>query len=748
LIEENGEGRPLPQPSPRKAGANGHVGGSTAKKETDPVFDWMKSTDVLWMIPAAPLLACLWVTLVGHVIRRPFAHRPVILAIGISAVLSVHLLLNVVPPTATEVGDGAVTAKAQEADSHHDHAAPVEKGEHAEHHGSHAAQAVVWTPRSTNAFGETIGPKGVTTPVPWIRAGTLIVNPTLRADAMTALMLVMVTSVSFLVAIFASGYMKGDPGYPRFFASIALFVFSMCMLVLAGNFLLMFVFWEAVGLCSYLLIGFWFKKPSAAAAAKKAFVVNRIGDFGFILGVFLVWQTFGTLDFDALFGNSKTIRDIVTQQPEILTTICFLLFVGAIGKSAQFPLHVWLPDAMEGPTPVSALIHAATMVTAGVYLVARCTPFFVHAPKAQMFVAGIGAATALIAAITALTQYDLKRVLAYSTVSQLGYMFMALGAAGAGKELATLAVTFAMFHMFTHAFFKAVLFLSAGSVMHSMGDVIDMRRFSGLRKTLPITHITFLAGALALAGFPLLSGFWSKDEILAIVSEATKHPEHGGFYQIILVVALVTSLMTAFYTFRAYFMTFWGEEKFPEEAGHHPHDAPPAMAIPLFVLGAAALVVGAAAGPTHLYGDYLAHTVGLPATHHHEPNLLMMGISSVLAIAGIGLAYLCYVASPGIARNLKSALSPLHAWSLDGLMLDRLYLQYVVKPLRLVAKISEFFDRWVIDVIVDCVGFLPGLFGAVLRPVHTGFVQNYALVMLIGLVVSLISVLRVLAGTM
>jgi NADH-quinone oxidoreductase subunit L len=507
----------------------------------------------------------------------------------------------------------------------------------------------------------------------------------------------------------------------------------------------MFVFWEAVGLCSYLLIGFWFKKPSAAAAAKKAFVVNRIGDFGFILGVFMIWSTFGTLDFGELFADPARIREHVMNQPEIFSTICILLFVGAVGKSAQFPLHVWLPDAMEGPTPVSALIHAATMVTAGVYLVARCTPFFVHAPDAQMLVSGIGAATALIAALTALTQYDLKRVLAYSTVSQLGYMFMALGAAGAGTELATLAVTFAMFHMFTHAFFKAVLFLSAGSVMHSMGDVIDMRRFSGLRKALPITHITFLAGALALAGFPLLSGFWSKDEILAIVLEASKHPTHGTFYTVILGVALLTSLLTAFYTFRAYFMTFWGEEKFPEEAGHHPHDAPPAMAIPLLILGVAALVVGGLAGPTHLYGGYLAHTPGLPEAHAHGPNVLMMGISAVLAIAGIAVAYACYVKSPGIAQNLKNGLSPVHSFSQEGLMLDRFYLRFVVKPLRLIATISEFFDRWVIDVIVDCVGFVPGLFGAILRPIHGGYVQGYAVVMLIGLVVCLVSVLRALA---
>ncbi|MBS0204465.1 MAG: NADH-quinone oxidoreductase subunit L [Planctomycetes bacterium] len=705
----------------------------------------------------------MWIVVVGHVVRRQYAHRPVVVAIAISTALSYHLLLNVVPTGFVERDHGAhaETAAAHEHAEHVDSDTPAD----AEHPD---------VPEAHTHAADASGPTAISTTLyEWIRIGseaspTLSIPVKLRADAMTALMLVMVTTVSLLVAVFASGYMKGDPGYPRFFASIALFVFSMCMLVLAGNFLLMFVFWEAVGLCSYLLIGFWFKKPSAAAAAKKAFVVNRIGDFGFILGVFLIWVTFDTLDFDVLFANPLAIRAIVSQQPEIFTFICMLLFVGAIGKSAQFPLHVWLPDAMEGPTPVSALIHAATMVTAGVYLVARCTPFFILAPKAQMFVAGIGAVTALIAAITALTQYDLKRVLAYSTVSQLGYMFMALGAAGAGTNLATLAVTFAMFHMFTHAFFKAVLFLSAGSVMHSMGDVIDMRRFSGLRSVLPITHITFLAGALALAGFPLLSGFWSKDEILSIVFEATKGTQlhsikvmfpftnyhwvieftTGTYYTLILGVGLLASLMTAFYTFRAYFMTFWGEQKFPEEAGHHPHDAPPAMAIPLLILGVAALIVGGIAGPTHLYGNYLAQTPGLPAGDHLQPNMLMMGISSVLAILGIGLAYVCYVATPAIARDMKSSMSPLHAFSQSGLMLDYLYLRFVVLPLRLLAQIAEFFDRWVIDVIVDCFGFVPGLFGAILRPIHSGYVQNYAMVMLIGLVVCLVSVLRVLAGTL
>lgn len=696
------------------------------------MFEWLKD-NVLWVIPAAPLAACLWIVVVGHVIRRKYAHRPLVLGLVISWLASIFLLAVVVP-------DHFSQKNGHNAEAVQETRTETEEGKdpgHAEHEGQHAAAT---PPKIKNAVEYTV--------YQWFKVGTIDIPVTLRADAMSALMLTMVTTVSLLVAIFASSYMTGDPGYPRFFASMALFVFSMCMLVLAGNFLLMFVFWEAVGLCSYLLIGFWFEKPSAAAAAKKAFVVNRIGDFGFILGILFIWQTFGTLDFETLFGSPRAIAELAVTQPEAFHWICLLLLIGAIGKSAQFPLMVWLPDAMEGPTPVSALIHAATMVTAGVYLIARCTPMFVHAPYVQMGVAAIGAATALIAAITALTQYDLKRVLAYSTVSQLGYMFMSLGAAGGGEELAAHATTFAMFHMFTHAFFKAVLFLSAGSVMHAMGNIIDMRQFSGLRKVLPITHWTFLAGALALSGFPLLSGFWSKDEILAVVAAASRNPAHGQFYQVILGIGLLAAFMTAFYTFRAYFMTFWGDEKFPEEAGHHPHDAPPAMAGPLAILAIAALGIGLLTGPTHWYAGYLHHTPGFPHGDELETNWLMMGLSSVLAVGGIALAYLMYVVSPGIAQNLKSSMSVPFKLSQEGLYIDWAGYKFIAAPLRVFATICEFFDRWVIDTLVDCFGFIPGLFGSIIRPIQNGMVQNYGMVMMIGLVVCLVSVLRALAVPM
>ena len=424
--------------------------------------------------------------------------------------------------------------------------------------------------------------------ITWFAAGKLKVHYTINVDPLSAMMLAMVTFISTWIALFSSGYMHGDKGYARFFAVMSLFVFSMCGLVLANNFLFLIAFWEGVGLCSYLLIGYYFEKPSAAAAARKAFLVTRIGDTGFILGIFLLWKLGGwNTDLTALFEH------IAKNPPDqgMLTTACLLLFCGAVGKSAQFPLYVWLPDAMEGPTPVSALIHAATMVTAGVYLLARCAPLFVRCPEAQIVVACIGGITALLAAFIALAQTDLKRILAYSTVSQLGYMFLALGTVGSISP--AFAVTAAMFHLFTHAFFKALLFLSAGSVMHAMGGVIDVRQFGGLRKILPVTHITFLCGAAALAGVPLLSGFWSKDLILESLAEASESSSpYTALFYILLLVAFLTAFMTAFYTFRAYFLTFWGTEKIPHEAGHHAHESPSVMTIPLMVLAVGALESG------------------------------------------------------------------------------------------------------------------------------------------------------------
>ncbi|MFO0946381.1 MAG: NADH-quinone oxidoreductase subunit L [Planctomycetota bacterium] len=583
----------------------------------------------------------------------------------------------------------------------------------------------------------------------WITAGDLSVHFTLRADPLTAVMLVMVTFVSLLVAIYAAGYMHGDPGYPRFFAAIGLFVFSMTMLVLSSNFLLLYVFWEAVGLCSYLLIGFWFRKPEAAAAAKKAFLVNRIGDFGFALGIFLTWYYVGEslfwnapagkqlLDYDVVFAAAGKIAE---AHPTGIVVICLLLFAGAVGKSAQFPLHVWLPDAMEGPTPVSALIHAATMVTAGVYMVARCSPLFDLAPTAQVIVAGIGGITALLAALIALTQYDLKRVMAYSTVSQLGLMFMALGSAAGAKGLLTFAVVAAIFHLFTHAFFKALLFLASGSVMHSMGDVIDMRRFSGLRHTLKTTHWTFLCGAVALAGIPPFSGFWSKDEILVCLNAAAHDGPYAGYFELLLDMAVLTSLLTSFYVFRAYFMTFWGPEHFPHEAGHHPHDAPPSMAIPLKILAVCALGIGFVTGPpTHWIAGYLEKTPGLPHHEFHESAGAVMVIGSMVALAGLAVAWLLYVYRPALLDKLTQVAGKFTDLSLNKFYIDEIYAWIIVRPLRILALLCQVVDKYFVDQIVDLVGSMPARIGQVFRPVQNGMIQSYALVMAVGLTVLVVS---------
>ncbi len=433
------------------------------------------------------------------------------------------------------------------------------------------------------------------------------VDVTLRIDPLSAIMLSMVTFVSSLVAIYASGYMHGDPGYWRFFTYIALFVFSMTMLVSVSNFVLLYVFWEAVGLCSYLLVGFWYEKPAAVAAGKKAFLVNRVGDFGFAIALFLIYVHYGTLNFHDAGGLAGVLGQTRLSTPSlyvgggIATAICLLLMVGACGKSAQVPLHVWLPDAMEGPTPVSALIHAATMVTAGVYMVTRCTPLFALSAEARAVVAILGTTTAVLGGIIALTQNDLKRVLAYSTISQLGYMFLGLG-------VGTLAgIVAGMFHLFTHAFFKALLFLGAGSVMHAM-QTIDMRRFSGLRHLMPTTHWTFLFGCLALSGVFPWAGFWSKDAILAA---AHAKGEHDPLFQALFIAGVVAALMTAFYTFRGYFLTFFGPERVPHEAGHHAHESGPAITFPLTVLAVCALVVGAYFELTGSFEHFLVATPSL-----------------------------------------------------------------------------------------------------------------------------------------
>lgn len=702
---------------------------------------------ILWLIPGAPLIAAGIIALFGKMFLGERSHVPCVAALAVAFACSLALLVSIVPTTF----EARLTPSGESAKQGNPHYQPT--------------------------ADEIISPQkgAIATGFQWVDIGSMQVRVDLRADAISAIMLAMVTGVSLLVAIFASGYMHGDPGYARFFAAVSLFVFSMCMLVLSGNYVQLFMFWEAVGLCSYLLIGFWFKKPSAAAAAKKAFVINRIGDFGLITGVFLIWKTFGSVDFQTVLFNAELIAKVNANHPGTLPLICLLLFIGAMGKSAQFPLHVWLPDAMEGPTPVSALIHAATMVTAGVYLVARSTPLFMYAPNVQLFVSAIGATTALVAALIALTQYDLKRVMAYSTVSQLGFMFMALGAAAAGPKVATFAVMAAMFHLFTHAYFKALLFLASGSVMHSMGDVIDMRRFSGLKHALPVTHWTFLCGALALAGFPLMAGFWSKDDILVALGNGM-HSEHKLFFTVIFGVAVLTALLTAFYTFRAYFMTFWGPEKFPEEAlqphghgahddhghGHavahdahaasdhahgeaRPHDAPPAMAWPLRILAVCAVGIGFV-GPLHLFGNYFEHTPGLPAASPHGLHLGPMLMSVVIALTGIALAYKWYVKSPEIPAGLATKLRPLFALSQGKFFFDELFTVLLVAPLRIIATLCVLFDKFVLDGVVDSFGALPRFMSQAPRRFHGGLTPAYATTMLIAVLGCILCVMQLFAG--
>ncbi len=580
-------------------------------------------------------------------------------------------------------------------------------------------------------------PSLVSDPVTWFAAGKLSVNFTIALDPLSCIMLAMVTFIATWIAIFSSGYMHGDGGYVRYFAVMSLFVFSMCGLVLANNFFLLLAFWEGVGLCSYLLVGYYFEKPSAAAAARKAFLVTRLGDTGLIIGVFMLWRLtgFATTDIATAFD---IITKTVTDHPERLNelTIALLcLFCGAVGKSAQFPLYVWLPDAMEGPTPVSALIHAATMVTAGVYLVARCAPLFALSPTAQITVAWIGGITAILAAFIAMAQTDLKRVLAYSTVSQLGYMFLALGTIGAVAP--AYAVTAALFHLFTHAFFKALLFLSAGSVMHAMGNVIDMRRFGGLRKVMPVTHITFLCGAAALAGVPLLSGFWSKDMVFeSLYLGAEGNSPHTGSLFILLLVGLVTAGMTAFYTFRAYFLTFWGEVRIPEEAGHHAHESPSAMTIPLIVLAIGAVGIGAIVEPiTHAFSDFLARTPRLVGAEEvHGFNWGLAGVSALLALGGIAIAYMCY--GKGGPEVVPAPLEPFYAASRDKLYVDEVYSYSFVKPAEWLAFMARVFDL-LLDSLARLVSAVPRLFGAAVRPIQNGLVQFYALSMALGLVVFL-----------
>jgi NADH-quinone oxidoreductase subunit L len=532
---------------------------------------------------------------------------------------------------------------------------------------------------------------------PWIESGDLSVACAFYVDRLSLVMLLVVTGVGMLIHFYSIGYMAHDPGYYRFFAYLNLFTFFMLVLVLAANYPLLFVGWEGVGLASYLLIGFWFRKQSASDAGKKAFIVNRIGDFGFSLALFLIFLTFRSFDFATIFPRAEGAGTAT------LTAIALLLFVGAAGKSAQLPLYVWLPDAMEGPTPVSALIHAATMVTAGVYMVARSAPIFIHAPGAMDVVAITGVLTAFFAATIGLVQTDIKRVLAYSTISQLGYMFLGAGAGGFNAGI---------FHLVTHAFFKALLFLAAGSVIHAVSGEQDMRRMGGLRHRIPVTFATFFIGALAISGVPPLAGFFSKDEILLRAFERSPA---------LYALGVVTALMTAFYVFRAVFLTFFGAPRLSAEAEHDLHESPPIMLGPLVILA----VLSAAGGflPVSRWLGESART-GMP----HGLEMSLMTLSVAAGLGGIALAYLLYVARPGLADEWAARAGALYRLVLNKYYVDEFYSTTVVRPLLAVSTefLWKVMDAGVIDGAVNQVGRRSMGAGQVLRQIQSGNIRSYA----------------------
>jgi len=596
----------------------------------------------------------------------------------------------------------------------------------------------------------------------WIGVGALQANMSYLIDPLTIVMLVVVTGIGTLVAIYAAGYMAGDRGYARFFTGVSLFIFAMTTLVMADNLVLLYLGWEGVGLCSYLLIGFYYQKPSAVAAAKKAFIVNRIGDLGFALGIFLIYQTFGTVSMADVLAQAGQVEHPTAAHQ----WIPFLLMAGAFGKSAQLPLYVWLPDAMEGPSPVSALIHAATMVTAGVYMIVRLLPVFELSTYALPTVAIVGAVTALFAATIALCQNDLKRVFAYSTISQLGYMFLGVG---------VLSSMGAIFHLFTHAFFKALLFLTAGSVMHALAGQLDMRKISGLRTKMPITCWLMFIGCLALGGFPYTAGFFSKDTILA-ETMVVGLGGHAPLYTILAVVGLITALLTAFYTFRLWFRVFLGPTEYETANEHHgypvpahngdiqvqhvhePHEVSWLMNAPLVVLAAGALLAGvvgehwiASMTPGSVPGSAATAAHGAEAGLHDSAATLfgmnvhaaMMLISSVVAIVGIGAAgyyhWLNRPAAEDVARRYPAVVHLLA----NKYYVDEIYDRLIVTPLRTVGELCYALDRLMIDGLVALVGFLPRLVGLAVQPAQRGVLQGYGLGMAIGVAIIILVIVAV-----
>ncbi len=549
----------------------------------------------------------------------------------------------------------------------------------------------------------------------WITSETFTLNLSILIDPLSVFMFLIVTGVGFLIHVYSLSYMEGDPEFPRFFAYLNLFIFSMLVLIAAADFFFLIVGWALVGLASYLLIGFWREKTSAVLAARKAFVMNVIGDVGMVIAAFVIFSHFGTLNYLDVFAAAKAN---LRPNDDVALLITLLLLVGAFAKSAQLPLHTWLPDAMEGPTPVSALIHAATMVTAGVYLVARCHVLYELAPYTMYFIAGVGVITAVFAGSMALVQYDIKRVIAYSTMSQLGYMFLAVGIG---------VFSAGMFHLMTHAFFKALLFLSAGSVIHALNGEQDLRRMGGLRKSMPLTHLTFLIGSLALAGFPLTSGFYSKEAIIL----SSYHGEMGNIF--FWAIAVLTAGMTAFYIFRVYFYTFNGTLRSPEA---HPHEGPLALTAPLVALAGLALLAG---GLGHWVDEFLAPVFGAAPVHPEDE--LLETIAVTAGVVGIAFAGILYMTGRDRLEFVKQALAPIYDLLYNKYYVDEIYDFLIVRPTKAIgAFLEEKAERQGIDFAVDEVG---AQIHGVSRGIglwQSGKVRTYALNMVAGLVVILLFV--------
>jgi len=582
---------------------------------------------------------------------------------------------------------------------------------------------------SLSAFSEVASGSVISVPLyTWLTSGNLDIHIGLYIDRLTSVMLLLVTIVSSLVHVYTIGYMHGEPGYARFFCYIALFTFSMLMLVLADNLLQLFVFWEAVGLCSYLLIAHWYERASACTAATKAFIVNRVGDFGFMLGLLLVWYSFGSLSYHEIFpaAHEAATRTMNVLGPfggtwdlSVLTLICLLLFAGAMGKSAQVPLHVWLPDAMEGPTPISALIHAATMVTAGVFLVARIAPLYNLSPTALNVVALVGAATMVVGATIALTQTDIKRVVAYSTVSQLGYMVMAcgLGAYASG-----------IYHLLTHGAFKALLFLGCGSVIIALHHEQDMRRMGGLKDTLPLTYWTFVVGSLALAGFPLTAGFFSKDNLLVSAWMS------GPLGQVLTLFGLLTALLTAFYSFRLVFVIFWGTSHVDPHHAKLIQEPSRTMTTPLLILAVFSILAGYLGIPSFL--EPVFSTQQEPTAHHGTAELGIMIAAILMGLSGIAAAYYAYVLNPHLPDRFAQQWQRLYQASLNKWYVDEAYDRAFVRPTFTTAsQLWKQIDVHVIDGAVNGVARAVAWGGWLLRLIQSGQIQHYALAMAAGIVV-------------